>query len=234
MGLLLLAMIGVAGCAGGGVYVSGRIMAENEPVYGAAVTLGSYGSVMTDYDGKFEIAGVKPGAYQLKVAKAGFVAKSVNANVAATTDLGEVTIVPNDGTWTVEAVPSLGLGPTVLSELPRGLSSQSDSAPLVDVQAEITFDLACDDRHYESKAILHIRMENAAFVFEHSGSLKIMGVEPLEEGKSYTLTATMRLTGSSSGHQVNATITVEGECKRSLVDDRLYTADLAINLSSLV
>ena len=69
------------------------------------VTIGKAAPVETDYDGTFEVVGVKTGKQSVTIEKEGFktVTKTVDIN-ADNPDLGDLYIVPNEGA-TISVAP---------------------------------------------------------------------------------------------------------------------------------
>jgi hypothetical protein len=236
---LSMAFMG-AGCTlfGPKVAVKGRVVTDHGgkdvAAYQALVTIGKAAPVETDYDGTFEVVGVKTGKQSVTIEKEGFetVTKTVDIN-ADNADLGDLYIVPNEGaTLTVEPewiLPLLSKSMEALENQTRPIDIKPDT-----VIAEATIDVVLEQdggKRYTAGAKTRLVWTGFGVEAQSSGTLIIMGIEH-EAGTGYTLTAT----GTAGSDYFDDSIVIQGEAKIAAeeFDDGKYVWDFAIDLSAFV
>ena len=220
------------------VAVKGRVVTDHGgkdvSVYQALVTIGKAAPVETDYDGTFEVVGVKTGKQSVTIEKEGFetVTKTVDIN-ADNADLGDLYIVPNEGaTLTVEPewiLPLLSKSMEALENQTRPIDIKPDT-----VIAEATIDVVLEQdggKRYTAGAKTRLVWTGFGVEAQSSGTLIIMGIEH-EAGTGYTLTAT----GTAGSDYFDDSIVIQGEAKIAAeeFDDGKYVWDFAIDLSAFV
>lgn len=239
--VLSMAFMG-AGCTlfGPKVAVKGRVVTnsgdEDVPVYQALVTIGKAAPVRTDYDGTFEVVGVKTGKQSVTIEKEGFetVTKTVDIN-ADNPDLGDLYIVPKEGaTITVEPEWILPLWSKSMEALENQTRSIAIEPNTVIGEATVDVVLEQDDgRTYTAGARASLVWTGLGIKAEYDGSLVIMGIEH-EAGAGYTLTAT-GTAGSDLAIFEQQNIVIEGIAEISATefeDGKSY--DLSISLSAFL
>ncbi|MGI6518273.1 MAG: carboxypeptidase-like regulatory domain-containing protein [Bacillota bacterium] len=220
------------------VAVKGRVVTDHGgkdvAAYQALVTIGKAAPVETDYDGTFEVVGVKTGKQSVTIEKEGFetVTKTVDIN-ADNADLGDLYIVPNEGaTLTVEPewiLPLLSKSMEALENQTRPIDIKPDT-----VIAEATIDVVLEQdggKRYTAGAKTRLVWTGFGVEAQSSGTLIIMGIEH-EAGTGYTLTAT----GTAGSDYFDDSIVIQGEAKIAAeeFDDGKYVWDFAIDLSAFV
>jgi len=238
--VLSMAFMG-AGCTlfGPKVAVKGRVVTnhggKDVAAYQALVTIGKAAPVETDYDGTFEVVGVKTGKQSVTIEKEGFktVTKTVDIN-ADNPDLGDLYIVPNEGA-TISVAPKWTLFPEDLASM-EALENQIRSIAIEPntVIAEATIDVVLKQdggKTYTAGARASLVWTGFGIKAEYDGSLIIMGIEH-EAGTGYTLTAT----GTAGSDYFDDSIVIQGEAKIAAeeFDDGKYVWDFAIDLSAFV
>ncbi len=238
--VLSMAFMG-AGCTlfGPKVAVKGRVVTDHGgkdvAAYQALVTIGKAAPVETDYDGTFEVVGVKTGKQSVTIEKEGFktVTKTVDIN-ADNPDFGDLYIVPNEGaTITVEPEWILPLWSKSIEAL-ENQTRPIDVEPNT-VLAEVTLDVELvqqsTEKRYTAGAQTRLVWTDSGVKAQNNGTLIIMGIEH-EDGAGYTLTAT----GTAGSDYFDDSIVIQGEAKIAAeeFDDGKYLWDFAIDLSAFV
>ena len=223
--VLSMAFMG-AGCTlfGPKVAVKGRVVTDHGgkdvAAYQALVTIGKAAPVETDYDGTFEVVGVKTGKQSVTIEKEGFktVTKTVDIN-ADNPDLGDLYIVPNEGaTITVEPEWILPLWSKSIEAL-ENQTRPIDVEPNT-VLAEVTLDVELEQhgtgKRYTAGARVSLVWKELGIEADYDGSLIIMGIEH-EPSASYTITAT-GTAGSDLDMFKQQNIVVEGMAEISATE----------------
>lgn len=240
--VLSMAFMG-AGCTlfGPKVAVKGRVVTnsgnEDVPVYQALVTIGKAAPVRTDYDGTFEVVGVKTGKQSVRIEKEGFetLTETVDIN-ADTPDLGDLYIVPKEGA-AISVAPKWTLLPEDSASM-EALENQIRSIAIEPntVMAEATIDVVLEQdggKTYTAGARASLVWTGLGITADYDGSLIIMGIEH-EAGAGYTLTAT-GTAGSDLDIFQQQNIVIEGIAEISATefeDGKSY--DLSISLSAFL
>ncbi|MNS53383.1 hypothetical protein D3C72_861360 [compost metagenome] len=107
-----------------GATVAGRVTAGGAPVVGAVVSDG-LNSALTGADGRYELAGVSPGAATLRVSKPRFVAAARQATLNAGGTAGvDLVLAPAEGALFFDTRLASGLDATRFAGLKQGLAAQ--------------------------------------------------------------------------------------------------------------
>lgn len=240
--VLSMAFMG-AGCTlfGPKVAVRGRVITQGAdgavPVYQALVTIGKAAPVATDYDGSFEVVGVKAGKQTMKIQKEGFQTLTETVDISADNpDLGDLLIVPNEGA-TISVAPKWTLFPEDSASM-EALENQIRSIPIDPdtVIADATIDVVLEQdggKTYTAGARASLVWTGFGIRADYDGSLIIMGIEH-EDGAGYTITAT-GMAGSDLDIFEQQNIVIKGIAEISATefeDGKSY--DLSISLSAFL
>lgn len=200
--VLSMAFMG-AGCTlfGPKVAVKGRVVTDHGgkdvAAYQALVTIGKAAPVETDYDGTFEVVGVKTGKQSVTIEKEGFktVTKTVDIN-ADNPDFGDLYIVPNEGaTITVEPEWILPLLSKSIAELDAEARSidiewPSEGTTIAEVTLDVELVQKGTGKRYTAGARVNLVSEVVGIRADYDGSLIIMGIEHDATSAGYILKAT--------------------------------------------
>lgn len=219
--LIILAMAFTgAGCTwfGPKVVVNGRVIATDAegkeiPIYRASVTIGKVSTAVTDYDGRFQISGVKAGRQTVTVQKEGFQTLTKAVEVKADgSDIGDLEIVPEEGTETIMIEPKwtlLPIGSEAIAELEA--KGVLDDIPEGTVIAEATIDVTLEQdggKRYTAGARMSLERTASGVEVVDEGALIIMGIQH-QAGAGYTFAVTGKV-GSDLDRFKQKNIAVSG------------------------
>jgi hypothetical protein len=237
--VLSMAFMG-AGCTlfGPKVAVKGRVVTnsgdKDVPVYQALVTIGKAATVRTDYDGTFEVVGVKTGKQSMTIEKEGFETLTETVDIKADTpDLGDLYIVPKEGaTITVEPEWILPLWSKSMEALENQTRPTDIEPNTVIVEATIDVVLEQDGgKTHTAGARASLVWTGLGIEVDYDDSLIIMGIEH-EAGAGYTITAT----GTARSDYFNDSIVIQGRVEIAAEEfvDGKYVWNFAIDLSAFL